>query len=597
MMKCQAVTGRRRLAAWTAAAATVCLVAVFASPAVVRGAGLPTPPPVPTLPVLAPTPTPSPSGAPATSGGTQASHGTPVAGVAHPSSAATPKPGAAGPVIVPSGTGALIVDPALVAELNTVLNQPTHLQPPALRHFVGPTTPAGAAGTAAGHGSAAAVAGAVARVVGVLAAVLIVGTGLVLLIAWSWRLRLPGLAAVRKCRGGLSRRLHGATGGLRRAVGMLATGVAALAGRLAPRGTPRPRIVASLGLAVTVAGVATVLAVGHARALPPVTHGSAVASNAGHHAPATASGRPAAVVAASSAAARASWAQLVSIEDSLAAWQKRVALEEARITNLADQPAATVDDSGRGSGADRRMAAAQALAALLEAHQRTIAAYQASLQHEYDFYVAAAQNPVVAAAVTTAAAAIPDASAVVAYDLQAVSTQLQQESAITAAQAASAAQVQQQVVASGVPTFTAPVGGFVAQGFGPTSLALEPSVTYGGRFYTHFHTGIDISNALGTPVGAAAPGRVILAGSSRDAAGNLVGYGNYVVIEHGDGYITLYGHLEKLLVSTGQFVRRGQEIGLMGSTGWSTGPHLHFEIRHNGVFIDPETLLGRAVRG
>ncbi|HUZ85031.1 MAG TPA: M23 family metallopeptidase, partial [Gaiellales bacterium] len=113
---------------------------------------------------------------------------------------------------------------------------------------------------------------------------------------------------------------------------------------------------------------------------------------------------------------------------------------------------------------------------------------------------------------------------------------------------------------------------------------------------THFHTGIDIANVLDTPVVAAAPGRVILATSSRDAAGNLVGYGNYVVIDHGGGYLTLYGHLDKFVVTAGQLVQRGQEIGLLGSTGWSTGPHLHFEIRHDGDYVNPEPLLGAAVR-
>ncbi|MHB8533717.1 MAG: M23 family metallopeptidase, partial [Solirubrobacteraceae bacterium] len=276
---------------------------------------------------------------------------------------------------------------------------------------------------------------------------------------------------------------------------------------------------------------------------------------------------------------------------------REVAAEEIRIASIATGSNAAVEPPVRRPGRDRSAAAASILAALLRLHEATVAAYQASLQSEYEFYVVAAQTPAVRAAVTTVAAASAPVSAVVSYDLQLVSTQLQQEQAIAAAAAASAAQAQQEIVATaGAPTFTAPVGGVVTQGFGATSLAMEPSMVYHGVFYTHFHTGIDIANVLDTPVVAAAPGRVMLAASSRDAAGNLVGYGNYVVIDHGGGYLTLYGHLDKFVVTAGQLVQRGQEIGLLGSTGWSTGPHVHFEIRHDGDYVNPEPLLGAAVR-
>ena len=116
-------------------------------------------------------------------------------------------------------------------------------------------------------------------------------------------------------------------------------------------------------------------------------------------------------------------------------------------------------------------------------------------------------------------------------------------------------------------------------------------MTYGGVFYPHFHTGLDIAAPLDTPVSAAADGTVLLATSSVDAEGHLTGYGNYVVIGHGAGFITVYGHLDKLLVTPGQAVQQGQVIGLMGSTGWSTGPHVHFEIRSDGVYVDPAPFL------
>jgi murein DD-endopeptidase MepM/ murein hydrolase activator NlpD len=136
----------------------------------------------------------------------------------------------------------------------------------------------------------------------------------------------------------------------------------------------------------------------------------------------------------------------------------------------------------------------------------------------------------------------------------------------------------------------------VSQGFGPSDLSLEPPITYKGVFYPHFHTGLDIAAPLGAPVGAAADGVVLLATSSVDSAGNLVGYGNYVLIQHRSGLLSVYGHLSKLLVHAGQAVRQGQVIGLCGSTGWSTGPHVHFEIRLNGTPVDPAPYIQSELR-
>ena len=125
------------------------------------------------------------------------------------------------------------------------------------------------------------------------------------------------------------------------------------------------------------------------------------------------------------------------------------------------------------------------------------------------------------------------------------------------------------------------VGGRVTQPFGPTDLLLEPPL---GK-YAHFHTGIDIAAPFGTTVMAAAPGVVVAVGHSN------VGYGNYVVIGHGGGIMTLYGHLLETDVVVGNTVARGQRIGLEGSTGWSTGPHVHFELRVNDAVIDPMPYL------
>ena len=98
--------------------------------------------------------------------------------------------------------------------------------------------------------------------------------------------------------------------------------------------------------------------------------------------------------------------------------------------------------------------------------------------------------------------------------------------------------------------------------------------------------GVDIATAMGTPVLTADAGRVIMAGWPDNT-----GYGNRVMIDHGNGYVTLYGHLSKIYVTVGQTVRRGDQIGAEGSTGRSTGPHLHFEVRRGGVAINPLEFL------
>ncbi len=108
----------------------------------------------------------------------------------------------------------------------------------------------------------------------------------------------------------------------------------------------------------------------------------------------------------------------------------------------------------------------------------------------------------------------------------------------------------------------------------------------GGRItqrYHWYHRAIDIANPAGPGIKAAAAGRVVYAGWTK----NKGGYGLHVIIDHGDGYVTLYAHMRKLYVKTGQKVSKGQVIGLMGSTGRSTGTHVHFEIRKNGRRLNP----------
>jgi murein DD-endopeptidase MepM/ murein hydrolase activator NlpD len=100
-----------------------------------------------------------------------------------------------------------------------------------------------------------------------------------------------------------------------------------------------------------------------------------------------------------------------------------------------------------------------------------------------------------------------------------------------------------------------------------------------------FHSGIDIGAPLGTPVYASSDGVI------RQADFNKNGYGNLIIIEHAQDFTTYYGHLSKIKVKVGQTVKKGDNIGAVGSTGKSTGPHLHFEVRRGDKALDPDEFL------
>jgi murein DD-endopeptidase MepM/ murein hydrolase activator NlpD len=153
-----------------------------------------------------------------------------------------------------------------------------------------------------------------------------------------------------------------------------------------------------------------------------------------------------------------------------------------------------------------------------------------------------------------------------------------------AAQEAESNSIEQLLASSGVagavptvPTgsgfFSFPVPGApMTQPFGPN---VDPFTGAAG-----FHPGMDFGASIGTPIHAAGDGTVVYAGVES-------GYGNYTCINHGGGIATCYAHQSVILVKVGDQVKRGQVIGLVGSTGYSTGPHLHFEVRINGQVTNP----------
>ncbi len=165
--------------------------------------------------------------------------------------------------------------------------------------------------------------------------------------------------------------------------------------------------------------------------------------------------------------------------------------------------------------------------------------------------------------------------------------QRQEEMATLRARIAAAQARRAAAIAAGLPppverpeggpvTFAWPVRGPITSPFG---MRTDP-VT--GRY--QLHSGIDIGAGYGVPIQASADGIVLYAAW-------YGGYGNAIIIDHGSGLSTLYAHCSAMYVTEHQYIQRGQVIGAVGATGWATGPHLHFEIRVNGVPVDPLTRL------
>lgn len=160
-------------------------------------------------------------------------------------------------------------------------------------------------------------------------------------------------------------------------------------------------------------------------------------------------------------------------------------------------------------------------------------------------------------------------------ELERIEAELRAEEADIEAQIAAYNRSQHTKLPAFTGKFMRPVNGTLTSGFG---MRMHPIL-----HYRRMHTGVDISAPNGTPILAAADGIVISAGYGR-------GYGNRVILDHGGGVSTLYAHASRLFVASGQHVKRGQRIAAVGSTGLSTGNHLHWEVRINGKPVNP---LGR----
>ena len=181
----------------------------------------------------------------------------------------------------------------------------------------------------------------------------------------------------------------------------------------------------------------------------------------------------------------------------------------------------------------------------------------------------AAGRDTLAAARTLKRSAITDARESRAEYLEEVEALAAESASLAVAIREAQEQAAASSTGSGTPSasgFIWPVNGVVVSGFG---------IRWG-----RMHEGIDITASSGTPIWAAAGGTVIWA-SWRG------GYGNCVVVDHGNGLATLYAHASSILVGVGQSVAQGETIALVGSTGDSSGPHLHFEVRVNGAAVDP----------
>lgn len=308
----------------------------------------------------------------------------------------------------------------------------------------------------------------------------------------------------------------------------------------------------------------------------------------------------AAAAAEAAAAAAQQEAERQAAEVAARTAQEQAAAQAAAAAAQAaqEQAAVAAKAAAEQAAAQEAAAAAQSAAEQAAAEQAAAAAAQAAAQQQAAAQAAADQ----AAAQQAAAAAALEEAVVEQWRSQAAAAQAAAEAAAQAAQAAAeqAAANLPSVATDPAPTTPAPTtpvtdpggggtttgGGWVwpvSGGFNSSPPGPRQHPTYG---YWACHKGEDISASSGTPIVATHSGTVISAGW------NSGGYGNMTLIDHGDGTSSLYAHQDSIIVFAGQSVTAGQLIGYVGSTGDSTGPHLHFEVHVGGVAYLPQGWFG-----
>ena len=543
----------------------------------------PTPTPTPAPPPPSSSPAPSQSGSPAPApaakpapsngGGSAPSSGSAapgssapqnlpkvVAGAPEPSSvpppSATPVPAAAsGAQLVALG---VISDAQLASQITAITQQPVTSERPSLRHFLPALAGSFQSPTASGLSGSTLIRSA-ARILAPILPLLAVLPGILVM----WRRRRSSRAAKQRT--------------LKRTTDMRAALNVVLRMRDRPALTRRARI-SALAAALVCAMVMVAGGVGGTSAAfqAAVRTAQPITPLPAHYALAPASAAPPRLSA---------WYRLLTIEKTLNVEQTTLIKQEKAVTNLTNQLVQVQKTIASQNGQYDASVAPNPVAAPAATLQNAVSLYQlhkqdydTSLKQEYDLYVSIVQDPAELQAMTALAATQrPEVRAAVLFNLDQVNAQRQQEDLLKQAAALAAAQPASNA-APPVPTPTpearsatepvrsvssnankpggasvsrskhkllAPQSGSVTQPFGPTSYSFEPPVSISGVFYPHFHTGLDIAAPLDNPIRSADDGTVIVVTSSLSPEGQLIGYGNWIAISHGNGLVTVYGHLDQ----------------------------------------------------
>lgn len=218
-----------------------------------------------------------------------------------------------------------------------------------------------------------------------------------------------------------------------------------------------------------------------------------------------------------------------------------------------------------------------------DAQMESLSAQISDLQEQIDSNNAAAEASRAAAqaAAEEAARQASEAAAEAARQASEAAAAAAEDSSSDAADTSSDTSTEETASSSGDYGFIWPLSSFVlTSGYG---YRVDPYLGYYRK-----HTGVDLATDYGTPIYASKSGTVIYTQSD---ANNSNGYGIACTIQHEDGFLTIYGHMSALNVTSGQWVEQGEVIGYVGSTGWSTGPHLHFEILYGSIYNDLDPLL------